>query len=59
MLIHPAGGPSAAILQLTVPVLAAIGGVVVLGEVVGARLAGAAAAILGGVAIALVTKRRS
>ena len=56
----PALSPTrAAILQLTVPVLAAIGGVVVLGEVVGARLAGAAAAILGGVAIALVTKRRS
>jgi len=47
----------AAILQLTVPVLAATGGAVVLGEAVSARLAAAAAAILGGVAIALSAKR--
>jgi len=48
----------AAILQLTVPVLAAAGGVIALGELVTGRLAGAAAAILGGVAIALVARRR-
>jgi len=54
----PALAPArAAILQLTVPVLAATGGAVVLGEAVGARLAAAAAAILGGVAIALSAKR--
>ena len=55
----PALAPArAAILQLTVPVLAATGGAVVLGEAVSVRLAGAAAAILGGVAIALASKRR-
>ncbi|HEV7554063.1 MAG TPA: DMT family transporter [Kofleriaceae bacterium] len=54
----PALAPArAAILQLTVPVLAATGGAVVLGEAVTTRLAGAAAAILGGVAIALAAKR--
>jgi drug/metabolite transporter (DMT)-like permease len=49
----------AAIVQLSVPVLAAAGGVIALGEVVTLRLAGAAAAILGGVAIALVARRRA
>lgn len=43
----------AAVLQLLVPVLAAAGGVVLLGESVSVRLALAAAAILGGVALAI------
>lgn len=43
----------AAVVQLLTPVLAAAGGVVLLGESVSARLALAAAAILGGVALAL------
>lgn len=46
----------AAILQLVVPVLAAGGGVVVLGEAVGARLVAASAAILGGVALAVLAR---
>lgn len=48
----------AAIVQLAVPVIAAAGGAVVLGESVTYRLAGATAAILGGIALALLTKRR-
>ncbi len=47
----------AAIVQLAVPVLAAAGGVVALGESVSARLLGAALLILGGIAIA-VSRRR-
>ncbi len=49
----------AAIVQLSVPVLAALGGVVVLGEVVSVRLAGATLAILGGVALALLARQRT
>jgi drug/metabolite transporter (DMT)-like permease len=48
----------AAIVQLSVPVLAAAAGAVVLGEVVTVRLAAASAAILGGIAIALLARRR-
>ena len=44
----------AAIVQLTVPVLAAFAGVLFLGEQMTLRLALAGAAILGGVALALV-----
>lgn len=44
---------SAATVQLAVPVLAALGGVVLLGEAVSLRLGFAAAAVLGGVAAAL------
>lgn len=43
----------AAVVQLTVPVIAALGGVAFLGEVVTLRLVGATVAILGGVALAL------
>jgi drug/metabolite transporter (DMT)-like permease len=43
----------AAVVQLLTPVLAAAGGAVLLGESVSARLALAAAAILGGVGLAL------
>lgn len=48
----------AAIVQLAVPVIAASGGALVLGEVVTVRFAGATAAILGGILIALLAKRR-
>ena len=48
----------AAIVQLSVPVIAAVGGVVVLGESITPRLAGATAAILGGIALALAARRR-
>lgn len=47
----------AATLQLCVPVLATVGGVLFLGEHVSARLVVASAAILGGIAVALVTRR--
>ncbi len=46
----------AAILQLLVPVLAAAGGVLLLGEAASLRLLLAGAAILGGVALAVVTR---
>lgn len=47
----------AAVVQLTVPVLAALAGVWLLGERVSLRLAVAGAMILGGVAIAVVLRR--
>lgn len=47
---------SAAIVQLTVPVLAAAAGVILLGEQLTWRLALASGAILGGVALALLAK---
>ncbi len=49
----------ASIVQLLVPVLAAFGGVVFLAEQVSARLAIASALILGGVAMAILTRARS
>jgi drug/metabolite transporter (DMT)-like permease len=49
---------SAALTQLTVPVLAALGGVLVLSESIGWRLLLSGAMILGGVAIALTSARR-
>ncbi|OWW20522.1 hypothetical protein AYR66_14530 [Noviherbaspirillum denitrificans] len=48
---------SAATVQLTVPAIAAAGGVAFLGESISLRLVLASAAILGGVAIALAGKR--
>ncbi|MEO8028676.1 MAG: DMT family transporter [Bryobacteraceae bacterium] len=48
----------AAIVQLTVPVIAAVAGVVLLGEPPTFRLLFAAMAILGGVALALLSKQR-
>jgi len=48
----------AATVQLSVPVIAAFGGVAFLGESVSARLAVAAAMILGGVGVALMARRR-
>jgi drug/metabolite transporter (DMT)-like permease len=47
----------AAIVQLTVPPLAALGGVLLLGETASLRLVLAAAAILGGVALAVRARR--
>jgi drug/metabolite transporter (DMT)-like permease len=48
----------AAIVQLSVPVLAATGGVLLLGEQVTARLVGAGAALLAGVLLALAARVR-
>jgi drug/metabolite transporter (DMT)-like permease len=48
----------AAIVQLAAPVLAAVGGVVLLGEAVSLRLLLSAVAILGGVALAMVSRER-
>jgi drug/metabolite transporter (DMT)-like permease len=47
------GATRAAVVQLAVPVLTALGGVALLGESIGARLIVASAAILGGVAVAM------
>jgi drug/metabolite transporter (DMT)-like permease len=47
----------AALVQLSVPPLAALGGVAFLGEEVSLRLALSAAAILGGIALAMATRR--
>jgi drug/metabolite transporter (DMT)-like permease len=47
----------AALLQLSVPVLAAAGAALVLGEPITARLAAAAAAIVGGIALAVLAKQ--
>ncbi len=49
---------SAAVVQLAVPVIAAAGAVVLLGEALSMRLVGAGAAILGGVAIAVLGRAR-
>jgi drug/metabolite transporter (DMT)-like permease len=48
---------TAATVQLSVPVIAAVGGIVFLGEAVTARLLIASAAILGGIALVIVDKR--
>lgn len=47
----------AATVQLSVPVIAALGGIVFLGEPISLRLAFASAAILGGVALVILEKR--
>jgi drug/metabolite transporter (DMT)-like permease len=49
----------AATVQLSVPLIAAVGGVVLLGEPLTLRLMVASAAILGGIALVIVDKRRS
>jgi drug/metabolite transporter (DMT)-like permease len=53
------GATRAAIVQLTVPVLAALGGVAILGETLNTRIGVAGAAILGGVTLAVLRRRRS
>ncbi len=50
---------SAATVQLTVPVLAAIGGIMMLGESITLRLLFASVAVLGGIALVIVEKRRA
>ncbi|HSM13309.1 MAG TPA: DMT family transporter [Thermoanaerobaculia bacterium] len=52
------GAHEAGLVQLAVPVLAALGGVAWLGERVTLRLAAAGALVLGGIALALVARRR-
>jgi drug/metabolite transporter (DMT)-like permease len=49
---------TAATVQLSVPVIAAAGGVLLLGEPLTARLAASAVAILGGIALVVSSKRR-
>ncbi|MEO1108807.1 MAG: DMT family transporter [Pseudomonadota bacterium] len=46
----------AAVVQLSVPVIAIVGGVVLLGEVAGARLMAGAALVLGGIALAVLRR---
>jgi len=46
---------SAATVQLSVPVIAALGGIVFLGEAVTLRFALASAAVLGGIALVILT----
>jgi len=48
---------SAATVQLSVPVIAALGGTVLLGESVTLRLMLASVAILGGIALVILEKR--
>ncbi|MCG8507550.1 MAG: DMT family transporter [Sphingomonadales bacterium] len=50
---------TAAIVQLAVPVIAALGGVFFIGEAITLRLAIAAIIILGGIAVAILGRRRS
>ena len=52
------GAVRAAVAQLTVPVIAALGGVLLLGEAPGLRLIAAGAVVLAGVALATVPGRR-
>jgi drug/metabolite transporter (DMT)-like permease len=49
---------SAATVQLSVPVIAALGGVVLLGEPISLRLVLASAAILGGIALVILERRQ-
>lgn len=48
---------TAAVVQLAVPVIAAVGGVLLLGEAVDSRLVGASVLTLGGVGLALAVRR--
>src|SRR5688572_31379006 len=48
----------AAVLQLAVPVIAAVGGIVMLGETATIRLGVASTLILGGIALAIVGKKK-
>lgn len=52
-------GPTAATVQLSVPVLAAFGGVLLLGEHMTARLAVASVAIIGGIALVVTSGARA
>ncbi len=48
---------AASVVQLAVPVLAALGGIALLGEALNWRLAGASALVLGGIALTLLSRR--
>ena len=48
----------AALVQLTVPVIAVLGGVLILGEVASGRLIMASAVVLGGVALGVLGGQR-
>ncbi len=48
---------AASVVQLAVPVLAALGGIALLGEALSWRLAGASALVLGGIALTLLSRR--
>ena len=48
----------AGIVQLSVPLIAALGGIVLLGEPLNLRIGMAAIAILGGIALVIVGKKR-
>ena len=50
-------GTTAAVAQLTVPVIAMLGGVLLLGETLGLPLIGASLVVLGGVALSVVPLR--
>jgi drug/metabolite transporter (DMT)-like permease len=50
---------SAATVQLSVPVLAAVGGIIFLGESITLRFLFASAAVLGGIALVVIEKRRA
>lgn len=50
---------SAATVQLSVPVIAAVGGIVLIGEPVTLRFLIASTAILGGIALVIVRKKRA
>jgi drug/metabolite transporter (DMT)-like permease len=47
----------AATVQLSVPVIAAVGGIIFLGEAITLRLVFASTAILGGIALVILEKR--
>lgn len=51
--------PSAAIIQLSVPVIAVIAGILLLGETVGLPFLAGALLVLGGIAYALITSRKT
>ena len=51
-------GVTAALVQLSTPVLAALGGILLLGETLNGRLALAAALVLGGIGLAVATRRQ-
>ena len=51
------GATRAAVAQLSAPVIAALGGALVLSELVGAKLVIASVLVLGGIALSLMPKR--
>jgi drug/metabolite transporter (DMT)-like permease len=49
----------ASVVQLAVPVIAAVGGVLLLGETITLRLVLSSVLVLGGIALAIVARQRS